>query len=89
MSGIVPEMTRIVVGAIKSCKKIHPNGLDGRSLVKRIVGNLKETFARLLFDRYLIDWLCKNRLDLSEINGELRIELFKLIKTMENNNELE
>ena len=62
-------------GAIKSLNHDHPehkiSNDAARSLVKRISGQLRETFARLLVDRMMLTWLEEHRDDWDRI-GKLR-----------------
>ena len=77
-------LKKAIVGGIKSYTHVHGNkcieGVDVLSLEKRITGAVKEYYARLLTDRYILDWLTVNRIDLGEIQGELRNGLINVIK---------
>lgn len=69
----LPNMTRCVVGGIKTFNEVYEYRPDTTgSLAKRIVHSIKHRYARLIVDRMIVDWLCKNRIDLSTIEGELR-----------------
>lgn len=71
----------MIIGGIKTYIRIHGNkDIDTASLEKRITGAVKEYYARLLTDRYILDWLTVNRIDLGEVQGELRNGLINIIK---------
>lgn len=64
-------------------KVIDLPNLNG-SLAKRIALTLRDFFLRLLADKYLINWLAANRIDLNTIDGEFRRSLVERIKMEEN-----
>jgi len=75
------DLKKVIVGGIKSYMHTHGNSdIEILSLEKRITGAVKEYYARLLTDRYILDWLTVNRIDLGEIQGELRNGLINVIK---------
>ena len=49
LDSAIPTVTRAVSGAIKEYKNTYPTSLNDRSLVKRIVGNLKHALACCVF----------------------------------------
>lgn len=78
----VKDLDSIINGAIKSYIHCHGNDLTNKnitSLRKRIVGAFKEHYSRLILDRYIVNWLTTNRIDLSHVDGELRNGLVKLM----------
>lgn len=77
------NLKRSIKGGIKNYVDTYGDKIDltKTSLEKRIAGAIQDYYARLLFDRYLINWLCENRIDLSTVNGELRNALMELIKS--------
>lgn len=75
-----PYLNKIISGAISAYKHAHGNTINERSLTKRIAGAIREGFVRLLADRYILNWLCSNRIDLSKLKGELRNALVDRIE---------
>jgi len=75
------DLKKVIIGGIKSYIHTHGNkDIDMLSLEKRITGAIKGYYARLLTDRYILDWLTVNRIDLAEVQGELRNGLINVIK---------
>ena len=72
-----------VIKAIRRFAKDHPEAdFDRRysgSLCKRIIRSVSETYIRMLADKYILDWLGENRLDLSDIGGALRVGIANII----------
>lgn len=82
------DLRKTITSTIGQYEHCHPEAvLNKASIAKRIVGVIKEYMARLLLDRYLLNWLSKNRLDLREIEGELRNGLVKKIQCKRYENE--
>lgn len=75
------DLKKVITGSIKSYIDCYGTGkIHIGSLEKRITGGIKEYYGRLLVDRYIVNWLTQNRVDLSEVEGELRNGLINIIK---------
>jgi hypothetical protein len=73
------SLKQVLHGAIKSFSHDHPEWAvpgDARtSLVKRLEGQMKSVFARILADREVLDWLEAHRYEwpeLCKLQGGLR-----------------
>lgn len=80
-------------GAIKSFNHDHPEhqipSKVAVSLVKRVSGQLRETFARMYADRIMLTWLEEHRSEwpeLCKIQGGLRQVILDEMKRREENN---
>lgn len=80
------DLQSTINGAIKSYMSVYKTDILFISLSKRILGALKEHFTRLLLDRFILNWLTQNRIDLSKIDGELRNGIIKCIQEQKENN---
>jgi len=75
------DLKKVIIGGIKDYINAHGNEkIKMLGLEKRITGAIKNYYVRLLADRYILDWLTVHRIDLNEIQGELRNGLINMIK---------